>query len=93
MLSPSRQSLLSSNSQFHRLSQRGLLGGRATTNTPRKGSKKNFQKFVAFMGKSCFISRRDKKESVDFFDSLDRLCEWISSEDGSDSEEDIEEAA
>jgi len=45
------------------------------------------------MGKSCFISRRDKKESVDFFDFLDRLCEWISSEDGSGSEEDIEEAA
>ena len=45
------------------------------------------------MGKSFFISRRDKKESADFFDSLDRLCEWMSSEDGSDSEEDIEEAA
>ena len=58
-----------------------------------KVAKKNFQKFVAFMGKSCFISRRDKKESADFFYSLDRLCEWISSEDGSDSEEDIEEAA
>ena len=41
------------------------------------------------MGKSFFISRRDKKESVEFFYSLDRLCEWISS----DSEEDIEEAA
>ena len=45
------------------------------------------------MGKSFFISRRDKKESADLFDSLDRLCEWISSKDGFDSDEDIEETA
>jgi len=45
------------------------------------------------MGKSFFISRRDKNKSAEFFNSLDRLCEWISSEDGSDSEEDVEEAA
>ena len=46
------------NLQFHRLSQRGLQ---------RKSQQKNFQKIVAYMGKSCLIARRDKKESANFF--------------------------
>jgi len=53
------------NSQFHRLSQRS-----ASTIAPRKGSKKNFQKNVVFMGKSCVIARVDKKELVGFFTLL-----------------------
>ena len=44
------------------------------------------------MGRSCFMARRDREESEAYFDSLDRLCEWISSEDNSDSEVDEEEA-
>ena len=58
-----------------------------------KLAKKKFQKFVAFMGRSCFMARRDRKESEAYFDSLDRLCEWISSEEDSDSEVDEEGAA
>jgi len=50
VLSPSHQFLFSSNSQFHRLSQRGLLGGRATTNTPRKGSKKTLRNLSLLWG-------------------------------------------
>ena len=41
------------------------------------------------MGRSCF---RDREESKAYFDSLDRLWEWISSEYNSDSEVDEEEA-
>jgi len=32
------------------------------------------------------MARRDRKDSEAYVDSLDRLCEWISSEDNSDSE-------
>ena len=45
------------------------------------------------MGRSCFMARRDREESEAYFDNLDRLCEWISSEEDSDSEVDEEEAA
>jgi len=39
------------------------------------------------------MARRDREESEAYFDSLlDRLWEWISSEDNSDSEVDEEEA-
>jgi len=45
------------------------------------------------MGRSCFLALRDKEESEEYFNSLDRLCEWISSEDDYDSEVDEEEVA
>jgi hypothetical protein len=66
VLSPSRQSLLPSTVSSI-VFLKGVYKEEERRPTHReKVAKKNFQKFVAFMGKSFFISRRDKKESADF---------------------------
>jgi hypothetical protein len=92
VLSPSRQSLKPATVSSI-VFLKGVYSDQERRLTHReKVAKFFFQKFVAFMGRSCFIARRDREESEAYFDSLDRLCEWISSEDDSDSEVDEEEA-
>ena len=93
VLSPSRQSL-KSDTVSSIVFLKGVYREQERRPTHRENvAKRNFKKFVAFMGRSCFLALRDKEESEEYFNSLDRLCEWISSEDDYDSEVDEEEVA
>jgi hypothetical protein len=92
VLSPSRQSLKPATVSSI-VFLKGIYSEQERRPTHGEKVAKKIQKFVAFMGRSCFMARRDREESEAYFDSLlDRLWEWISSEDNSDSEVDDEEA-
>ena len=53
-------------------------------------AKGNFNKFIIYMVKSCFVSRRDKQECYEFLHNLDSFCEWISDDEDDSDESDLE---